>query len=220
MDIFNLPPQTVVNRVIPKNRFDRYATPSQRRQFSEKIVRIKWSNKLATLTTNLPSYSIDEIQVFHIELKIQDKIPQILKVIEKAIPYRIIFVIEYHDQYFISASEKHPHPVNADVAVVDWTFSSEWDCIADSKYNINLRSNIDTVFKDFCLQLCDAPNLSEMSMSEIIEIQRQESSLKLEVMQLEKKVKAAQSFKKKVEYNMQLKKKEEELISFRAEHLC
>lgn len=211
MDIFNLPQQTQVDRVVPKNSFDRYATPARKRQFADKVQRIKWSNKISTFTTNLPSDSIDEIQVFHIELKIRDRIPQVLQVIEKAIPYHIIFIVKFKEESFISTSEKHKHPVNDDEAVIDWTFFSEWETLKDLRYRINLKGNIDQVYKDFCVQLCGAPNLSDKPMSEIIEIQRRKKRIEHEIQQLKQKIKGAQSFKLKVEYNLQLKEKESEL---------
>lgn len=211
MDIFNLPQQTQVDRVVPKNSFDRYATPAQKRQFADKVQRIKWSNKISTFTTNLPSDSIDEIQIFHIELKIRDRIPQVLQVIEKAIPYRIIFIVEHIEEYFLSTSEKHKHTVNEDEAVIDWTFFSEWKILKDLGFRINLKGNIDQVHKDFCLQLCGTPNLSDKPMSKIIDIQRKRKKIEHEIQQLKQKIKGAQSFKLKVEYNLQLKEKESEL---------
>ena len=30
------------------------------------------------------------------------------------------------EEAYISTASKHPHPTNDDVAVIDWTFTSEW----------------------------------------------------------------------------------------------
>ena len=124
--MFDLPEATVVNRVIPKNSFEKYATASQRRQFTEYVQKIIWQNKLSTETTNLQGADIKEVQVFLIELKQKQKIDGILSVIDRAIPYPIIFSIKYDSTFYCSVSQKHAHPLNEDSAIIDWTFKTEW----------------------------------------------------------------------------------------------
>ena len=90
--MFNLPKSTVVNRVIPKNAFDEFTNTKQKKAFTEKIERIRWLNKLSAETINLSGSDVKEIQVFQIELKQKDSIPELLKIIDKSIPYRILFI--------------------------------------------------------------------------------------------------------------------------------
>jgi hypothetical protein len=95
MEIFKLPASTTVQKVIPKNAFDAYTRSKQKKLFTDLVSRITWTHKLSAETTNLRAYDINEIQIFRIELKVKNDIKPVLEVIDKAIPYHIIFVIEH-----------------------------------------------------------------------------------------------------------------------------
>lgn len=121
MELFNLPHTAKVNRVIPKNAFDAYTNSKQKKLFTDLILRITWQQKLSPDTVNLEAKEILEIQIFKIELKVREEIQSLLDIINKAIPYNIIFIVEESDAIYLSTSTKHPHPVNADNSVIDWT---------------------------------------------------------------------------------------------------
>lgn len=74
MNYFKLPSNTVVQRVVPKNSFDRFTNSKQKEQFSKDIAKITWSNSLSVETINLHGKDIQEIQIFTIELKEQKEI--------------------------------------------------------------------------------------------------------------------------------------------------
>ena len=120
MDFFNLPIRTKVGRVVPKKAFDEYTNTKQKKLFTDCIQRISWTHKLSADTVNLDAKDIQEIQVFKIELKQKSDILKILEIINKFIPYHIVFWVEYNQEAFISAASIHPHPTNDDIA--DWSF--------------------------------------------------------------------------------------------------
>lgn len=43
MDFFSLPPFTYVNRAIPKNAFDPYTGTKEKKEFVEKVDKIRWT---------------------------------------------------------------------------------------------------------------------------------------------------------------------------------
>jgi len=98
MHLFQLPKNTTVGRVIPKNAFDDNINSRQKKQFTDLVQRITWTNKLSSQTINLRSVDVEEIQIFVIELKKRDTIDEILKIINKHIPYHIICWIEYDEK--------------------------------------------------------------------------------------------------------------------------
>ena len=126
MDFFNLPSRTKVGRVVPKNAFDEYTNTKQKKLFIDCIQRITWTHKLSADTLNLDTKDIQEIQVFKVELKQKSDILKILEIINKSIPYHIVFWVEHNQEAYISTASKHPHPTNEDIAVIDWTFTSDW----------------------------------------------------------------------------------------------
>lgn len=204
MSFFNLPARTKVNRVVPKNTFDDYINTKQKKQFTDLIQRITWTHKLSSETINLESKEIIELQVFKIELKDQENIPKLIEIINKAIPYHIVSWIEFNDKAYISTAAKHMHPIKENVSIIDWTFTSEWFNVFEAPYHFNLKSSIDSVFKDICVQIMGNLEYSQMPINSILELQIQISGLTKEVEKLKRAISNSSQFNKKVELNQQL----------------
>ena len=81
--ILEIPKQAVVNRIIPKDRFN----------FDDatKIERIRWLGKVGPTTINLPAKKIQEIEIFSIEMFDFDV--RVIKEIVSKIPQEILFII-------------------------------------------------------------------------------------------------------------------------------
>lgn len=207
MELFKLPHTTKVMKVVPKNHFDSYTTSKQKKLFTDWVSRITWQNKIARDTTNLETKTISEILVFNVELKEKQDIQILLNIIEKAVPYTIVFIVEYLGSVYLSTSVKHPHPIAADNAVIDWTFKTDWFVAEENKYQLNLFNNIDAVYQDFCIQLMEGNDLKKKSLEELVHYSKEKESLEKEIMQLQKSIKSCQQFKLKVELNLALKQK-------------
>lgn len=211
MDFFNLPERTKVGRVIPKNAFDEYTNTKQKKLFTDFIQRITWTHKLSADTVNLEAKDIQEIQVFKVELKRKSDILKILEIINKAIPYHIVFWVEHNREAYISTASKHPHPTNEDVSVIDWTFTSDWFLKNENSFSLNLKGSIDEVFKDLCVQLTGKPELGKQSMNSILKNQQEIDRLKKEITKLKSAISRSKQFNEKVDLNLKLKTVEKEL---------
>jgi len=212
MKVFDLPNTTEVNKVIPKYAFDTYSNSKQKKQFTELVQKITWLNKLSVETTNLNSIEIKEIQIFHFELKSKQKIDSLISVVDKAIPYPIVFIISIENEYYISTSKKHLHPLNQDNAIIDWKFESEWILMDEIKYSINLKKSLDEVFYDFCNQLVSPSKQKLKNIEEIVEYDKNVSSIFKEIERLNTAIKNCKQFNKKVELNMKLSNLKRRLI--------
>ncbi|WP_053970232.1 DUF4391 domain-containing protein [Mangrovimonas sp. ST2L15] len=213
MDFFNLPVRTKVGRVVPKNAFDEYTNTKQKKLFTDCIQRISWTHKLSADTVNLDAKDIQEIQVFKVELKQKSDILKILDIINKAIPYHIVFWVEYNGEAYISTASKHLHPTNDDIAVIDWTFTSDWFNKDDNSYEINLKGSLDAVFKDLCVQLTGKPELGKQSLGSILKNQQEVDRLKKEISKLKSAISRSKQFNDKVELNIKLRQAEKLLES-------
>ena len=153
MTYFELPKSTIVNRFIPKNAFDDFTNSSQKKKFTDTIDKITWLNKLSKDTINLNGNAVKEIQIFEIKLKTKEKIQTLLNVIDKAIPYHIIFIVTFGEETYLSTSKKHNHINNENIAVIDWNFISDWQHNKEKKISLNLKESIDFIYTDFCSAL-------------------------------------------------------------------
>lgn len=207
-----LPPTTIFGRVIPKNAFDKFTNTKQKKQFTDLVSRISWTHKLSKKTINLKAEEIEEIEIFKIELKSKSEIPQLLNIIDKSISYHIIFWIQYADEAYVSASLKHPNPVNEDASVIDWSFVSEWFKLSDLKYSLKLKESIDFIVKDLCVQISGKPEMIKKSNDDFIDYERNVQQWKNEIKSLKTAIsKKGLQFNRKVELNLELKSKEAEL---------
>ncbi len=206
VDLFNLPISTVYGKAIPKNSFDGFISNKQKRLFTEVISKMTWTHKLAATTINLSGKYFAEIQIIHIELKREERISELLAVINKSVPYGVIFVVQFGGRFYLSASAKHAHPTLADTSVVDWEFASEWFVAADNTFRLNLRENLDAVFFDLCKQLSAFASKEVYFMAELIEKSSKLFQLEKEIKRLRSAISSCKQFNKKVELNLELKK--------------
>jgi|ERR1035437_121134 hypothetical protein len=211
MDFLNLPHRTRVQKVVPKNAFDWFTNTKQKKLFADKVHRITWTHKLSEDTLNLESKEIKEIQVFRVELKVKEEIQSLLDIIDKAIPYNIIFFVDYDDCMYISTSVKRHHAINATLSVIDWTFRSGWLSTSENNYHIVLKNSLDAVYKDFCVKLTGKPKLLSRSLSEIVKNQQEIKAIKNEIERLKSQITKCKQFNEKVEMNLAIKEKERAL---------
>lgn len=201
--MFDLPKHTIVDKSIPKNAFDKYINTQQKKLFSEYIDKIRWTNKLSTSTINLPTNEIEEIQIFNISLKKKGDISSLLEIIDRSIPYHVIFVINFNEEILLSVAKKHSHPNNENNSIIDWVFQSDWIMSNEFSYKLNLKESIDMIFSDICNQLSGNNN---KSINELVESNLEKESLDKKIQKLKIQLKNCKQFNKKVELNLQLDK--------------
>lgn len=212
MQDYSLPSTTEVKRVIPKNSFQSFATPKQKRLFSEIVQRITWTHKVAPSTTNLQANQIQEIQFFTVELKKSAAVKELLDLIDRCIPYPIVFKIIWGDEFYFHTSIKRPHGQDEDKAIVDFSFSS----LLGSEFSLmpELRDSIDEVFLNLCLQLSDLPRENNLTIDQLIEQQREVNGLRKEIGTLNATIRKSKSFKKKVDLNQKLSSAKKKLKEY------
>ncbi|MBK7120793.1 MAG: DUF4391 domain-containing protein [Comamonadaceae bacterium] len=116
---FAWPAQAAVNRPVPKTKIYAHAKPTaaQRALFVDQVESIIWAYKLAPETINLPAKpDVPEIEVFEIALKLPDVSHSVLRCIDKAIPFPILFVLRFEDRIQAIAAYKRP----SDAASGQW----------------------------------------------------------------------------------------------------
>jgi hypothetical protein len=208
--IENLPAQTQFNRIVPKDMFDKFTSTHQKKLFVEVVERIRWTHKLFDKSTNLLSKEVKEIEIFQIDLRRKNGIEELTTLMDKAIPYPILFVLNFENNRKWMISKKHPNPTNENISVIDWTFESEWLTDKDS-IGISLKVSLDEVFKDLCFQLTPDKINSAISVNDLINNQRATLEISKKIENLKSKLANEKQFNRKVEFNLALEKLESEL---------
>lgn len=146
------PEHAKVGRIVAKENFYDKTDTATKNIFQSEIARITWEYKLAPETINIPAKKWSEIQVFRIDLKNSEVPIKTLKVIDSAIPYPILFLIEKGSVEKAVICYKEQSQKDENSAKVDTYFETEWN---DEKLkNIKIDGlNIDTVFSNFVRQI-------------------------------------------------------------------
>jgi len=214
MNSFDLSKHTVVNKSIPKNAFDKYTNTKQKKLFVDIVSKIKWAYKISKETINLSGKEIKEIQVFEIQLHKKDaKISALLDIIDKSIPYHIVFVLTHANSTMLSVSKKHPHATNDDNSVIDWTFKSDWIKQSEFHYRLALKESIDSVFSDICFQI-SGKQKQGIDLKQLIEKEQTIKELKNEIQKLGNEITRSKQFNNKVDLNLKLQTLKQELDEF------
>ena len=93
-----LPQKAEVNKFIPKSKFFTKTTVNTKTKqlFADSVQKIIWRYKLSKETINiLGTKEVEEIQIFEIELKEKDIPKNILSIIDKTIPYPILYIFTH-----------------------------------------------------------------------------------------------------------------------------
>ena len=95
---FDYPKSAAFGRVLPKNKIYEHAgaNTALKDLFVREVDQIVWRYKLAPETINLSATkSVAEIQVFDISLKTRQLDEAVLRAIDKAIPFPLIFELSH-----------------------------------------------------------------------------------------------------------------------------
>lgn len=94
--MIELPKSTAFGRIIAKERL--YKTDSEKALFTKSVNRIRWINKIAPETMNiLAGEKVTEIEVIELDLLDREYAADVIKVITKAIPYNLVFILNGKD---------------------------------------------------------------------------------------------------------------------------
>jgi hypothetical protein len=127
---FEYPKSAAFGRVLPKTKIYDHARASARLKqlFVDQVEQVIWRFKLAPETINLASTKdISEIQVFGVTLRSASLDEEVLRAIDKAIPYPLIFELVHGGKRKAIAAFKRPSEADSQKWVVSEYFGSEWE---------------------------------------------------------------------------------------------
>lgn len=127
--LFAYPRNTAFGRVLPKGKIYERGTPSSATKefFVRQVERITWEFKLAPETINLQgTSSVPEIQVFSVTLKNGELKTEVLRCIDQAIPFPILFELQFNGKVKPIAAFKRPSEADSTKWVISNYFEGNW----------------------------------------------------------------------------------------------
>lgn len=126
---FDYPKAAAFGRIVPKSRIYEHAGvgTALRDLFVTQVDQIVWKYKLAPETTNLAATkAVSEIQLFSISLRTGKLDEEVLRAIDRAIPFPLIFELTWSGKRKAAAAFKRPSDADSTKWVVSGYFATDW----------------------------------------------------------------------------------------------
>ena len=195
--MIKLPESCEVNKFIPKKTFYEKVniSSSAKQDFVDKLEKIYWKYKLSEDTINITkTEDVEEIEIFELILKEKCDVKSLLKVITKEIPYIILFIIKYNDEF------QYAIKVDDNILITSWNEEKDFKFIG---------FNLKEVYNDIVRKIIN--DNSTDNIKDVLEINKQREELEKKINILKSKINREIQFKKKVELNHELRMLEKEL---------
>jgi len=226
--MFDFPANTIVDRKVAKSRFHQNLKLNTRLKnlLADQIQEIRWLAKLSPETTNLPATpSVLEIAIFRLILKADTLSPDILTLIDKAIPYPIIFEIRdqlQHRQRY-AAAYKRPSEANSKEWVTSSHTLTDWQPVPDAQSSTPLPPlppaiNLEQLYAAILKQILPIPPRDGEALPEYIFRCDSWLAKQREIAKLSSRIHREKQFNRKVTLNSKLNALKQEVEQIEANH--
>lgn len=214
--MLGLPKSTEFNKRIPKQKFydNLTVSPTLKRSFVDQIRIIYWANKIAPATLNLAEgKNVTEIEVFHIRLNQETLDENVLKQIDREIPYHILFILEYDGKYKAVMGYKEAAGSGKAAFKVDRYYQTEW--LPETELPVHLEGlSIDAVYENFVRQIAGdvlQAATPQESLQESVARDDRRDALQKQINKLQAKIRKEKQLNRQMEMNAELKRLRKEL---------
>lgn len=213
--MIELPQGTAFNRRIPKQKFyeNLSINAELKRIFVEQINVIYWRNKISPSTVNIAAgETVSEIEVIEIRVNQNSLDKRILQLIDREIPYHILFLLLCEEQVQAWIGYKEQSQGGTTAFKAGTYYNTEW--LNSNELSLHLDGlNMDTVYEGFIRQIAkerlDGTPGGDIKNAVARDERRQK--LQKDIITLENKVYREKQFNKQVELNSQLRRLRVEL---------
>lgn len=142
---FEYPKSAAFGKILPKAKIYDHARASARLKqlFVDQVEQVIWRFKLAPETINLPATkNIVEIQVFGVTLRSANLDEDVLRAIDNAIPYPLIFELANGGKRKCIAAFKRPSEADGEKWVVSEYFSTDWESVDNPRVPLPTALNL------------------------------------------------------------------------------
>lgn len=213
--MLQFPESTQFGRRIPKQKFYEHldVLPEVRQLFVEQIKNITWTNKLSPQTMNIaPGEKVQEIEVFRIHLTGSDLDARVLNLMDRQIPYHLLFILERLDgtcQISVTYKEKGQ---TDDVFQQRQTYHTHWT--AADALSLDLSAlDMDALYESIVRQVAgDALSVAPAGpVGEAIAKAQQRERLEEQINALKSKMCREKQLARQMELRREMKQLEKEV---------
>ena len=212
--LINYPKQATFGRVLPKNKVYEHSGANTRLKdlFVEQVEQIVWQYKLAPETINLPAKpGVPEVQVFRIVLKTGELSVEVLKCIDGAVQFPIVFETEYDGKIKVIAAHKRPSEADSSKWVVSDYFSTAWIPANSDRDQMPVVLDLAGLYEALLQRLIPLAPRAQESFVALVERLEGVRAKQREIEKVRARLAKEKQFNRKVEINATLRQLNNEL---------
>jgi hypothetical protein len=214
--LVSFPAKAAFGRVLPKSKIYEHGRTNARVRdlFVKQVEQIVWQFKLAPETVNLPARpGVPEIQVFAIQLKQPELHTDVLRGIDDAVPFPIVFELSFGERTQVIAAYKRPSQADVRRWVLSDYFWTDWLPSDAPRTNMPVALHMEGLYEQLLQRLIPLPPRLHESLSALVgrveQVRAKQRELEKATERLEKEI----QFNRKVEINAALRTLKLELDS-------
>ena len=212
------PPQAAFGRTLPKSKLYEHSSAGARLKtlFVQHVEQIVWQFKLAPETINLPARpAVPEIQVFGIQLKNPELSFDVLRAIDQAVQFPIVFELAHAGRTQVVACHKRPNESDASQWVLSDYFASGWLAGDAQRSVMPVALHLGSLYEQLLRALMPLPARSHETLAEQIARLGAVAAKQRETAKTVARLDKERQFNRKVAINADLRRLQSELEALR-----
>jgi len=212
--LFEYPKSSAFGRIVPKSKIYEHVSPSKalKELFVGQVDQIVWQYKLAAETINLrQTPSVPEIEIFTITLKDGELKHDVLRSIDQAIAFPLVFELLYGDKCKVIAAYKRPSEADAAKWVVSDYFESGWLPLETLRTPLPVVLNLEALYEHLLAPLMPYPARQGERLQQRAERMSMIRFKQRELEKCEGRIQKEKQFNRQVEINAELRILKQEL---------
>mgnify|MGYP000909590017 CR=1 FL=1 len=202
------PKQAVFGRTLPKNKIYEHSGANTRLKdlFVEQVEQIVWQYKLAPETINLPARpGVPELQIVSIQLKTSELNLDVLRCIDGAVQFPIIFELSFNGRTKVIAAYKRPNESDASRWVMSDYFTTAWLPSDYERAAMPLALDLGGLYELMLHRLIPTPARPQESLADLVARVELIAAKQREVEKAASRLAKEKQFNRKVEINAKLR---------------
>ncbi|ELY2855767.1 DUF4391 domain-containing protein [Cronobacter turicensis] len=210
----NYPKQAVFGRTLPKNKIYEHSGANTRLKdlFVGQVEQIVWQYKLAPETINLPARpGVPELQIFSIQLKTSELNLDVLRCIDGAVQFPVIFELSFDERTKVIAAYKRPNESDASRWVLSDYFATAWLSSDYERAAMPLALDLGSLYEQVLHRLIPMPARPQETLADLVSRLELVAAKQREVEKAASRLAKEKQFNRKVEINAHLRRLKNEL---------
>ena len=212
--LFTFPESCAFGKVLPKSKIYEHSGANTRLKdlFVKQVEQVIWQYKLAPETLHLPARpGVPEIQIFSIQLKTPELHADVLRCIDGAIPFPIVFELTFGGKTQVVAAYKRPNEADASRWVLSDYFATDWLPMDGERTAMPVALHLGGLYEQLLHRLIPLSARPQETLAELVARVEQAQAKQRELDKTTAQLANEKQFNRKVEINAQLRKLKNEI---------